>query len=310
MAESDLSAEVNATTVLPAPSNLSATTNDNGNVDLSWTNNDDSSDGGIDVERSTDGFSTVNTVTSGLSPSATTYTDTSTSGGETYEYRIERNTDHAKATSGTTSIRVPKIMVRSVGLAGAGQTDATRSGLTKARLTAIHGQGEVATARALTKPRNTTLTADAELATTRSGTHKARTATLASAGQTAAELQFREAFPSELTRNLAWDYNDDRRGFESEWSYQVGPDGAGSVALYLEGTFTDVDPCTPTAIVDYDADGDGTVDERSLARSVPAPDLAVVFPDLSGGDGYYRILLRDLRPSDILTAVIVGPTHT
>ena len=105
MAESDLSAEVNATTVLPAPSLLSATATDNGNVDLSWTNKDDSIDGGIDVDRSTDGFSTVNTVTSGLSPSATTYTDTSTSGGEIYEYRIERNTDHATATSETATVK-------------------------------------------------------------------------------------------------------------------------------------------------------------------------------------------------------------
>jgi hypothetical protein len=50
MAESDLSNEVNATTVLPAPSNLSASVT-NGDVTLSWVNNDDSTDGGIDIER-------------------------------------------------------------------------------------------------------------------------------------------------------------------------------------------------------------------------------------------------------------------
>jgi len=123
-------------------------------------------------------------------------------------------------------------------------------------------------------------------------------------------VQFREAFPSELTRDLAWDYDTDRLAFVSEWAYQVGPDGAGSVALYLEGTFGAVDPCTPTATLEYDADGDGTVDTRSLPRNVPAPDLAVVYPELSGGDGYYRIVLRDLRPSDILTGAVFGPTHT
>jgi len=107
MAESPISAEVNATTVLPAPSSLSATVNSNNNVDLSWTNNDDSSDGGIDVERSTDGFSTVNTVASGLATTATSHTDTTVSEGVEYRYRIERNTDHATATSGTTTVVIP-----------------------------------------------------------------------------------------------------------------------------------------------------------------------------------------------------------
>lgn len=114
MAESDLSNEVNATTVLPATSGVSATTSD-GDVDVSWSNNDDTSDGGIDVERSTDGFSTVTTVASGLSSSRTSYTDTSVSSGETYEYRVERNTDHATATSGLSdSITVPNNFLRAI----------------------------------------------------------------------------------------------------------------------------------------------------------------------------------------------------
>lgn len=51
MVESDLSSEVNATTVLPAASGVDAAVNSNGNVVVEWTNNDDSADGGIDVER-------------------------------------------------------------------------------------------------------------------------------------------------------------------------------------------------------------------------------------------------------------------
>jgi hypothetical protein len=173
----------------------------------------------------------------------------------------------------------------------------------------LTADGDVTTSRTVNKPRVASLTADGQITATRLTT-KTRAATLSVDGAVTTTVQFREAFPSELTRNLAWDYDTDELAFVSEWARQVGPEGAGSVALYLEGTFGDVDPCTPTAIVEYDADGDGTVDERSLARSVPAPDLAVVFPELSGGDGYYRILLRDLRPRDILTAVIIGPTHT
>jgi hypothetical protein len=96
--ESSLSDEISATTVLPRPSNLSETKN-NGEIDLSWTNNDNSANGGIDVERSTDG-STWSTIASGLSTSTNSYTDTSVSGGTSYNYRIERNTNHATAISG------------------------------------------------------------------------------------------------------------------------------------------------------------------------------------------------------------------
>lgn len=108
MAESDLSSEVNATTILPAPT-IGTPSYSNGEVTVPWTNNDDSPDGGIDVERSTDGFSTVTTVASGLSPSTESYTDTTVTEGMTYEYRIERNTDHATATSGTASVSTIQI---------------------------------------------------------------------------------------------------------------------------------------------------------------------------------------------------------
>jgi len=94
-----LSSEVTATTGLPAPSNVSATVISPSEISVSWTNNDDSPDGGIDVERSTDGFSTATTVASGLSPSATSFTDSAPPLAEPVEYRVERTTDHATVTS-------------------------------------------------------------------------------------------------------------------------------------------------------------------------------------------------------------------
>jgi len=103
MAESDLSSEVSGVTILPAATGLSGSES-SGDIDLSWTNNDDSPDGGIDVERSTDGFSTVNTLASGLATTTTSYTDTTVSEGVAYEYRIERNTDDETATSEKTSV--------------------------------------------------------------------------------------------------------------------------------------------------------------------------------------------------------------
>lgn len=95
-----LSAEVTATTELPAASGVSASASSGSQIVVSWTVNDDSPDGGIDVERSTDGFSTATTVASGLSPTTSSYTDPSPPLNTAVEYRIERNTDHATATSG------------------------------------------------------------------------------------------------------------------------------------------------------------------------------------------------------------------
>jgi len=100
-----LSSEVTATTDLSAASSVSASV-DSGPSDItvSWVNNDNSPDGGIDVERSKDNFSTVTTVASSLSVSSTSFTDTTASAGEEYQYRIKRNTDHVTATSGVVNI--------------------------------------------------------------------------------------------------------------------------------------------------------------------------------------------------------------
>ena len=75
-------------------------------VDLTWTNNDDSPDGGIDIERSTDGGSTWDDLITGLSVSTESYTDTTILAEGTYDYRIERNTDHTSATSSSVDIFV------------------------------------------------------------------------------------------------------------------------------------------------------------------------------------------------------------
>jgi hypothetical protein len=155
MAESVLSSEVAPTTVLPAASNLSATAN-NSNIDLSWSNNDDSPDGGIDVERSTDGFLTVTTVVSGLSTSTTSYTDSSVSQGETYAYRIERNTDHATATSGTVE---STLFIRFLTGDGSGDAASSRS-TTAARVQIAEGAGDATVERTAEADRGLTAEGD------------------------------------------------------------------------------------------------------------------------------------------------------
>jgi hypothetical protein len=136
MAESDLSTEVSATTELPSPSGLSASSPDGQTeIDLSWTVNDNSSDGTIDVERSSDGGSTWANVTTGLSPSTNSYTDTSVSTGTTYKYRIERNTDHATATSETKAFELRAVTGSSL------DTDSGISQVTNQRNTVVTAGG-------------------------------------------------------------------------------------------------------------------------------------------------------------------------
>jgi len=56
---------------LTAPIIETVSNGGNGTVDVSWSYTDNSTDGGVDVERSTDGFSTLTTVASGLSTATT-----------------------------------------------------------------------------------------------------------------------------------------------------------------------------------------------------------------------------------------------
>lgn len=93
-----LSNEVSAVTILPVPGSVTATDDPSG-IEVTWSKEDDSSDGGFAIERSADGGSTWSTVTTGLSTGTTSYTDTTTSPGERYLYRVVRNTDDASSTS-------------------------------------------------------------------------------------------------------------------------------------------------------------------------------------------------------------------
>jgi len=106
MVESDLSSEVNATTVLPAPTLGTPFADTNSEIVVPWTKEDDSSDGSHGVERATNGGS-FQSVASGLSASTEEYaTGTAVPGTDTYTYRVIRSTDHATATSGTVDVFV------------------------------------------------------------------------------------------------------------------------------------------------------------------------------------------------------------
>jgi len=93
--ETGPSNEVNATTPLLAPSAPTIDDSVEDELTLSWSNNDNSTDGDIVVYRSQDG--TLGTSVATLSPSTATYTDTGLEDGERYYYTVRRETDHATA---------------------------------------------------------------------------------------------------------------------------------------------------------------------------------------------------------------------
>lgn len=203
-----------------------------------------------------------------------------------------------------------KSLSRTTTLTGNGAINATRGAKTiTTRQSILTADGVISTTAVFERRRIATLTGDSAITATRSTT-KTRSTTLTGGGAITTMVQFRETFPSELTRDIEWDYNVERLGFESEWVYREAGDGHGSVVLYLEGRLGTTDPITPSVVIDFDADGNGTVDARSIERNIPAVNQPVVFPTLPGDTGYYRILLKDLRPSDLLVAVVVGPSHT
>lgn len=93
--ESSLSNEDNAITVLPT-TNPSLDTSVEDEITISWTKQDDSSDGNWEIYKSEDG--TLGTeITAGLTPSTSSYTDGSLEDGEKFYYTLRRNTDHTSA---------------------------------------------------------------------------------------------------------------------------------------------------------------------------------------------------------------------
>lgn len=302
--ESDLSAEVNAVTVLPAPSSLSASIS-NGDVALSWTVSDDSSDGGIDVERSTDGFSTITTLAT-LDDDETSYTDTSGTGGTAYEYRIERNTDHATATSGITSQRVPKRLTRTLTLTAEGQIDVNGT-VSKTRTTTLTTDGQVTTTRDVLKTRSAALTSKGEIIASRNGTEKSRSTAITSEGTIHTRAEFNEVFPDEQTEALSWDFSFvNPFGFVSEWFEETD-----DVGIDVDAFSVVVDSFVSRGYelgVQYDVDGDGLPEYTSDTQSVTRDGETLVFPNV-GEPGQYRLYIQQMRPEDYLRAVTVGPTR-
>jgi len=101
--DSQLTAEVNASTPLPAPTVEALDWSTPREVGIGYTLNDNSTDGDIRIERSADGGTTWTEVATITDLSATEYADTGLLDGQEYTYRLTRRTDHVEAKSATMS---------------------------------------------------------------------------------------------------------------------------------------------------------------------------------------------------------------
>jgi len=104
MSERNISTEVNSVTSLPAPTNLSISISST--IDITWKNNDNSSDGGVFVERSDDGGSTFSSISDSLSVGTTSYQDDIPTEQDSATYRIVRSTDHKTSRSNSVSVDI------------------------------------------------------------------------------------------------------------------------------------------------------------------------------------------------------------
>ena len=100
----NLTNQVSTTTPLPSPSNISVSLSST--VDITWQNNDNSSDGSVFVERSDDGGSTFSSVSGSLPIGTTSYSEQPPAGQGSAEYRVARSTDHTTSRSNAVTIQL------------------------------------------------------------------------------------------------------------------------------------------------------------------------------------------------------------
>ena len=90
---------VSAVTILPRSEITSIDDSVGGELAVSWTKNDDSSNGSFEVERAPLVGRSWSTIATGLSTGTTSYTDTTINDATEYKYRITRDTGHARVIS-------------------------------------------------------------------------------------------------------------------------------------------------------------------------------------------------------------------
>lgn len=200
------------------------------------------------------------------------------------------------------------VIKRGSDISGSGgiNNDRTKSSV---RYPVTHGSGFITASRSISKARDSDAGGYGAIDDSRT-VSKPRPSAVHGGGAVDNTISFRETFPEELTRDLSWDYVQDREGFLSEWVYRDANDDHGTVSLYLSGRLHNVEMSAPLVTVEFDKTGNGKPDTVSQAKPIYDVEQPVSYPGLRGDSGYYRILIEDLRPRDRLRGVMFGPSHT
>lgn len=305
--ESAPSNQITITTDIRAPSNLTVTQSDTDQFEIDWVLNDNTDAGQHEVHMASavsptwpDDYSIESTP-----PLTSTGVWLRFSPG-TYHFRIVRTANGQSAQSSISQGTLPFYV--NVPVSGTGSVDNERI-VTKDRVLLTSGNGVITNTRVRTLQRDTAVTGSGSIDNSRKVVYD-RTVSASGDGSIDNTMSFRAVFQNTLLRSYKWDYDQDLEGFVSDWIYRDASDDHGTVSLYIRGTFGRVDPASPTVKLYFDETGDGNIDQESDMRSIYTDEEPVTFPRLDGNSGYYRILLKDLRPSDVITRVIFGPGHT
>jgi hypothetical protein len=133
-----------------------------------------------------------------------------------------------------------------------------------------------------------------------------REARLEGDGYLDASAELSDVFPSQSTADLDFTLvSEPVLGFASEWVYEDSNfDNPEAFTFVL-----DIRRENPfTARLQFDRSGDGNPDYTAGPVEISRKNQTVSFSEL-GDDGWYRLIISDMRPNTFLRAVTWGPTR-
>lgn len=297
-----------AVTILPAPTSLNVTGTGYTYFDTGWTGNHNY--GSTSIQYRQTGATTWNEDAS-VNYDVTTETISNLQDGTDYELRVVAETEHTSSLSSTISARTYLNATRSVSVYGTGNTDITARNTSKSRTASVYQarSDTVVSSRMTTSPRISTNYGSGSTSTSRASYSKTRVASIHGSGATASAAEFSEVFPSESSADLEFDMiYDPVLGFASEWVYEESVFGDDTDAFTVILDMRTAPAKTITVRVQYDSTGNGVAD-YTTDPLIMKRDSQVFSIDELGDDGWYRIILSDMRPPDYLRRVTWGPTR-
>lgn len=133
-----------------------------------------------------------------------------------------------------------------------------------------------------------------------------RSATTEGDGEADTSAELSDVFPSQSSADLDFTLvNDPVLGFASEWVHEESQFEDPSAFTFLLDVVLEKGF---TVRLQYDQNGNGDADYTTEPVSIDHDEQPVTFKEL-GDEGYYRMIISDMRPSDYLRALVWGPTR-